>query len=66
MRFVSFDDLEAKGIKYTKASIHRLTKEKKFPQPVKGLGPENVWTEDVIDQYVESQIAAARGQLETT
>jgi predicted DNA-binding transcriptional regulator AlpA len=62
-RFLRHEDLKPKGITYSKAHIWRLRQlppgdSRKFPDPVKGLGPEDVWTELEIDQYVERRIAA--------
>ena len=59
VRFYTWKDLPAKGVKYSKPHIHRLIKKKKFPAPVKGLGPEDVWTEEQIDRYVADRIADA-------
>jgi predicted DNA-binding transcriptional regulator AlpA len=59
-RFLSYAELEPKGIKYSKPHLWRLIKEKKFPAPVKGLGVENCWAEDLIDKYIAGRVAAAR------
>ena len=58
MRFLSHADLPSKGITYSKAHIWRLRKAGKFPDPVKGLGPEDSYREDEIDQYVAARVAA--------
>jgi predicted DNA-binding transcriptional regulator AlpA len=63
-RFLRHEDLKPqKGISYSKAHIWRLRQlpaddPRKFPDPVKGLGPEDAWTEPEIDKYVERRIAA--------
>jgi prophage regulatory protein len=63
MRFLNYEDLKAKGISYSKPHIWRLNKlpagdPRKFPDPIKGLGPENTWAENEIDAYVEARVAA--------
>ena len=62
MRFLGYDDLPAKGIKYSKAQIWRLRQlpandPRKFPDPVKGLGPADAFPEGEIDSYVAARIA---------
>ena len=64
MQFLQYDDLPSKGIRYSKAQIWRLRKlpaddPRKFPDPVKGLGPNDSWTEPAIDEYVQRRVAAA-------
>jgi predicted DNA-binding transcriptional regulator AlpA len=61
-QFVGYPDFPAKGIKYSKAHIWRLrqlpaTDPRKFPDPVKGLGPEDTYREDEIDEYIEARVA---------
>ena len=66
MRFLIYEDLRPiKNIRYSKVQLWRLRKlpaddPRKFPDPVKGLGPEDAWTEPDIDEYLERRIAAAR------
>jgi predicted DNA-binding transcriptional regulator AlpA len=62
MRFLTYDGLKDKGVKYSKEHIWRLRQlpandPRKFPDPVKGLGPEGAWPEDEIDAYISLQIA---------
>jgi predicted DNA-binding transcriptional regulator AlpA len=62
-RFVGYGDFRAKGIRYSKTQIWRLrqlpsTDRRKFPDPIKGLGPEDTYVEDEIDQYVADLVAA--------
>ena len=70
MNFLVHADLrEKKKITYSKAQLWRLTKlpsddPRKFPAPVKGLGPENVWAEPDVDAYIARRVAAA-GARET-
>jgi predicted DNA-binding transcriptional regulator AlpA len=61
-RFLGYKDLREKGIKYSKTQIWRLRQlppddPRKFPDPVKGLGPEDPFIEDEIDQYLERRVA---------
>jgi prophage regulatory protein len=58
-RFLSYAELEPKGIKYSKPHLWRLIKEKRFPAPIKGLSVENCWAEDQVDQYIADRVAAA-------
>ena len=65
MNFLRYENFPEKGIRYSKAQVWRLRKlpaddPRKFPDPVKGLGPENAWTEPQIDEYVSRQVAAVR------
>ncbi len=57
MRFLTYDDLKAKGVRYSKPHLWRLIKEGRFPAPVKGLGPQNVWPEDEIDAAIAERVA---------
>lgn len=65
MRFLTHKELKpTKGIRYSKSQIWRLRQlppddPMKFPDPVKGMGPEDVWTEPAIDEYVERRVAAS-------
>jgi len=61
MRFLTHQDLAAKGIKYSKDQIRRLQRlppddPKKFPDAVKGLGREDNFTEPEIDKYIERRM----------
>lgn len=66
-RFLRYEDLEPdKGITYSRAQIWRLQQlpakdPRKFPGPIKGLGVENMYAEDQIDQYIDRRVAAACG-----
>jgi prophage regulatory protein len=50
MKFLRFDDLEGRGVPFTRAHLDRLQKAGKFPKKVK-LG-------DNCAAYVESEIEA--------
>jgi predicted DNA-binding transcriptional regulator AlpA len=67
MRFLSHSELKAKGISYGKPHIWRLRQlpaanPRKFPDPVKGLGPGDAYREDEIDQYIAARIAERDGK----
>jgi hypothetical protein len=65
MRHLVFQDLRPKGILYSKQHLKRLVAEEKFPQPIKGLARENVWTEEAIDNYIADGMAAASKQTKS-
>jgi len=54
MRLLDYEDLRAKGIKYSKCHLWRKIKSGEFPKPKKLFGPngKNVWTEEVIDRHI--------------
>jgi predicted DNA-binding transcriptional regulator AlpA len=57
MRVLSYQDLSAKGIKYSRQHIHRLVRRGLFPAPFKMSGGDNgsnSWFEHVIDQHIEA------------
>ena len=62
MRFVTYDGLREKGITYSKPHLWRLIKAGRFPAPVKGLGPENVWPESEVDSVVANRLAERDGE----
>jgi predicted DNA-binding transcriptional regulator AlpA len=67
VRFLVFEDLASKGISYSRSQIWRLKKlpaddPRRFPQAVKGLGPQDHWAEDEIDQYVQNRVAARNSE----
>jgi prophage regulatory protein len=50
-RLLSFVDLEAKGIPFTRQHVRRLINQGRFPAPVKlGIGT-NRWIESEIDDW---------------
>ena len=56
---LGYEDLSAKGIPYSRASIYRKIKGKTFPAPVK-LGENKIaWLSTEIDAWIDA-IAAAR------
>jgi prophage regulatory protein len=59
MRALSFADLRAKGVLFTRQHLHRLIRQGRFPRPFKMApgGSANAWCEDEIDKYIEDRIA---------
>lgn len=60
MRFMSYQDLRNRGIRYSKMHLNRLIRAGKFPRAVKLSGcsnGENAWLEDEIDRYCADRIA---------
>jgi prophage regulatory protein len=61
-RLLSFEDLQARGIRYTRVHLARLECAGQFPQRIRlggGNGNFVAWLEDEIDAYVDG-LAAAR------
>lgn len=58
VRLLNWSGLVDKGIRYSKSQVNRKVKDGSFPAPVAGVGRENVWLEQEIDQYISDQIAA--------
>lgn len=59
MRLLGFEDLKARGIKFTRDHVRRLGKAGRFPRPIHlGGGRRIAFVEAEIDAYVEAQIAA--------
>ena len=57
MRFLDYDDLRERGIKYSKPHLWRLWTSGKFPKPIKLSSSRNAWTEDSINQWMEATAA---------
>lgn len=57
MRFLSYPDLESeKGIRWAQDHLRRLSKDGKFPKPVR-LGSKTVgWLETEIDAWIEARL----------
>ena len=54
MRFLDYDDLRERGIKYSKPHLWRLWTSGKFPKPIKLSSSRNAWAEDVIDRWMKT------------
>jgi prophage regulatory protein len=63
-RLLTFADLKARGIPWTRVHVGRLEAAGKFPQHI-DLGENSIaWFEDEIDDFLEAK-AAARDQRKT-
>jgi prophage regulatory protein len=58
-RYLSFRDLQAKGIDYAGTHLRRMWKDDRFPKPIYLSPRKIVWREDVIDAWVASKTEAA-------
>jgi len=57
MRLISMNELDERGIPYSRAHIYRLIHAKKFPAPVR-LGENRIaFVEAEIDAWLESKVA---------
>ena len=59
-KLLDYDDLHARGIKYSKAQLWRLWCAGKFPKPIKVSASRNCWLESDIDQWVENLVRELR------
>jgi prophage regulatory protein len=57
MKFLDYDDLRERGIKYSRPHLWRLWTAGKFPKPIKLSSSRNAWEEDVIDRWMEDTAA---------
>ena len=60
-RLLTFADLKARGIPWTRMHIGRLEADGKFPQHIDLAENSIAWFEDEIDDFLEAK-AAAREQ----
>lgn len=59
MRLLSYEDLKAKGIGYSRVHLWRLVRAGKFPAPVKlADGYRNSWVEEEVDALIAARMAA--------
>jgi prophage regulatory protein len=63
-RLLTFADLKARGIPWTRMHIGRLEAAGKFPQHIDLAENSIAWFEDEIDDFLEAK-AAARDQRKT-
>jgi prophage regulatory protein len=55
MRVLSFDDLKARGIVFSKTHLHRLMNAGKFPRAAKIGIKRLAWDEAEIDDWIKAQ-----------
>jgi prophage regulatory protein len=61
MRFLSYPDLRARGIPYSKMHLGRLMRAGKFPRSVKltdAQNSPNLWHEDEVDALLVERVHA--------
>lgn len=58
MKILSYDDLKARGINYSKVHLWRLERDKKFPKRVPLSESRHGWLETEIDGWLAERIAA--------
>jgi prophage regulatory protein len=56
MKLLDYDDLAAKGVKFSDTHILRLIRAGDFPKPVK-IGNRNHWVEAEIDDFIAAKLA---------
>lgn len=54
MRFLDYDDLRERGIKYSRPHLWRLWTTGRFPKPLKLSASRNAWNEAAIDEWMKS------------
>ena len=57
LKFLSVEDLYAKGIGFSRQHRHRLIHDGKFPTPVKIGAATNAFVETEIDEWIAQKIA---------
>jgi prophage regulatory protein len=58
-KLLSYDDLRARGIRFSRVHLARLEREGLFPQRIRfGAGNFIAWLEDEIDRFLEDRAAA--------
>jgi len=60
-RLLSYDDLRARGIPFSKIHLWRLAREGKFPAPVKLSHSRNAWVEEEVEHWLEQMVASRDG-----
>jgi prophage regulatory protein len=66
MKVLTFNDLSAKGIRFTRVHIARLVKAGAFPQPIRigsGRNGRVAWAESEVDCWITSRIEARDAQV---
>jgi prophage regulatory protein len=59
-RLLTFADLKARGIPWTRMHIGRLEAAEKFPQHIDLAENSIAWFEDEIDDFLEAKAAARK------
>jgi prophage regulatory protein len=61
-KILSYDDLQARGIVYSKVHLWRLERDKKFPLRVPLSANRHGWLEAEVDTWLSQRIAARHGE----
>jgi prophage regulatory protein len=56
-RLLNRDDLRERGIRFSRAHLHRLILAGKFPSPIKLGENRNAWVESEISNWIAARIA---------
>ena len=62
LKLLDHADLQARGIKYSRAQLWRLWTAGKFPRPIKLSASKNAWHEVEINEWLESKLAERDGR----
>jgi prophage regulatory protein len=62
VKLLSYDDLRAKGIPFSRVHLWRLEKEGRFPKRVSLGESKRVWVECEIDQWIEQRMASRKSE----
>lgn len=57
MGVLCFPDLKEKGIPWCRQHVSKLVRLKRFPRPFKLGDKTNAWTDEQIDEYLNTRIA---------
>jgi predicted DNA-binding transcriptional regulator AlpA len=58
-RLLDWDDLQARGIRFTKNHLRRMWADGRFPPPVNLTPRKLAWDADVIDAWIEQKLRTA-------
>jgi predicted DNA-binding transcriptional regulator AlpA len=61
-KLLSYDDLAALGIRYSRPHLWRMYTSGKFPKPLKLSASRNAWTESDITTWIENRVAERDGR----
>jgi prophage regulatory protein len=61
MKLLDYQDLRAKGIKYSRVHLWRLEAAGKFPKRVRLSPARHGWLEDEVDDHLEGLVAQRDG-----
>jgi prophage regulatory protein len=62
MRLLDYQDLRAKGIKYSRVHLWRLEAAGKFPKRVRLSPSRHGWLEDEVDDHIEALVTQRDGE----